>query len=129
MTIKLLFFFTIQVRAVYLLGRPEDTGVQDALQSEHAMYEDTVQGDFLDTYHNLSHKGVLGYRWVTSHCPQARHVVKLDDDVFFDTYKMLLRYRGIFQGRSRSLFCNVLVHGSMPIYRHGTDNKVRLMNK
>ncbi|KAK7110071.1 lactosylceramide 1,3-N-acetyl-beta-D-glucosaminyltransferase A-like [Littorina saxatilis] len=110
-------FRPFKVRVVFLLGEVGNSSLQAALDYEHVLYRDTVQGDFQDSYRNLSHKGVMGFRWVTRHCPQARYVVKLDDDVFFDTYKMLLRYRGIFEGQKRTIFCNVWVRDSMPVYR------------
>ena len=33
---------------------------------------------------NLSYKNVLGHYWVSTYCPAARLVVKLDDDFFVD---------------------------------------------
>ena len=108
---------------MFLLGRVSNRSLQEALEFEHALYGDTVQGDFLDAYQNLSLKGVLGFRWISQHCAHARHVVKMDDDVFFDTYKILLRYRGLLEGHpQRSILCNLWVRDSMPIAREG-DSK------
>lgn len=66
-----------------------------------------MQGNFLDTYHNLTLKGVMGFRWVTRHCARARLVIKLDDDVFFDTLKFIHNYWAFVIGRKRSIFCFV----------------------
>ena len=113
----------LQIRAVFLLGAVSNSSLQEALAFEHALYQDTVQGDFLDTYQNLSLKGVLGFRWVSQYCARARHVIKMDDDVFFDTYKILFRYRGFLEGHpQRSILCNVWVRNTMPIAREG-DSK------
>ena len=43
-------------------------------------------GDFLDTYHNLSYKSIMGKLWVSEFCEQADFVVKTDDDMFIDLY-------------------------------------------
>ena len=35
-----------------------------------------------DTYHNLTLKTVMGLKWTSIFCPQARFVMKTDDDIF-----------------------------------------------
>ena len=47
-----------------------------------------MQGDFLDTYHNLSYKAVMGNLWVAEFCSQAEFVVKTDDDMYVDLYEV-----------------------------------------
>lgn len=101
------------------MGRVQSASEQAALQEEHADFGDLLQGDFLDSYHNLSHKGVMGLRWVTRHCARARLVVKLDDDVFFDTFQLIHRYWAFVRDRRRSIFCGVWRADQMPILRSG----------
>ena len=52
------------------------------------MYGDLVQGNFMDTYRNLTYKTVLGHMWVSSFCSQAEFVVKTDDEIYVDIYGM-----------------------------------------
>ena len=47
-----------------------------------------IQGDFLDTYHNLSYKEIMGNLWISEFCEQAEFVVKTDDDQFIDLYEV-----------------------------------------
>ena len=47
-----------------------------------------MQGDFLDTYHNLSYKAAMGNLWVAEFCSQAQFVVKTDDDMYVDLYEV-----------------------------------------
>ena len=57
---------------------------------------DIVQGDFLDSYRNLSYKNVMGVLWAAEFCAQAEFVVKADDDMFVDLHLALSlaqRYR------------------------------------
>ena len=65
---------------VFLLGRPANQSQQMAIEKE-AKTGDLVQGDFMDTYHNLSYKNVMGKLWASNFCPQAEFVVKADDDM------------------------------------------------
>ena len=47
-----------------------------------------MQGDFLDSYRNLSYKNIMGKLWVSQFCEQAEFVVKTDDDQFIDLYEV-----------------------------------------
>ena len=63
-------------------------GRQKQLEEESSKYGDIIQGDFLDTYHNLSYKAVMGNLWVAEFCSQAEFVVKTDDDMYVDLYEV-----------------------------------------
>ncbi|XP_025095015.1 UDP-GalNAc:beta-1,3-N-acetylgalactosaminyltransferase 1-like isoform X3 [Pomacea canaliculata] len=112
-----------QVRILFLLGLPTNDAnstVQSLIELEHKKYGDTLQGDFIDTYNNLTHKGVMGYRWITQYCPHVRLVAKIDDDVFVDTFKLLHRFWPVlFVAKSRAIFCNVWHNNTMTILREG----------
>ena len=69
-------------------GKGEDEALQKQIYKESEKYEDIIQGDFLDTYNNLSYKAVMGSVWVSEFCEQAEFVVKADDDQFFDVYEV-----------------------------------------
>ena len=58
------------------------------LLDENNKHGDIVQGDFLDTYHNLSYKAIMGSLWVSEFCNQAEFVVTTDDDMFIDLYEV-----------------------------------------
>ena len=60
----------------------------EEIQNEHLLYGDIVQGDFVDTYRNLSLKAVVGNLWVSKFCSKAEFVVKTDDDMFVDLYEV-----------------------------------------
>ena len=65
----------------------------DVRQSSHlewtSLAQDLVQGNFLDTYYNLTYKSVMGHLWVSEFCRQAELVVKTDDDIYVDLYGAL----------------------------------------
>ena len=78
----------IATRLVFLLGSTQDTGLQASIQEESDQFGDIIQGDFLDTYHNLSYKAIMGNLWVSEFCEQAEFVVKTDDDMYVDLYEV-----------------------------------------
>lgn len=74
---------------VFLLGKPKNESVQKLLKQEQYFHHDLVQGTFLDSYKNLTHKSVLGLRWVTENCPGVKFIIRVDDDVFVNTFKLI----------------------------------------
>ena len=81
----------VVTKLAFFLGRPEDGKKQEKLQEENKKSGDIVQGDFLDTYRNLSYKAIMANLWVSEFCDQAEFVVKTDDDIFIDLYEVWLR--------------------------------------
>jgi len=43
----------------------------------------------VDTYRNLTYKGVAALRWVDTYCSQATFVLKTDDDIFVNMFSLL----------------------------------------
>ena len=103
---------------VFLLGKTNEKSEQDLINLESEKYGDIVQGDFLDVYHNLTHKGLFGFQWVMDYCQNAHLVLKVDDDVFLDIFKILDNYADA-SFESGYLGCQVREIGYSPISREG----------
>lgn len=81
------------MRHVFLVGTvsPGAVGtmdVQSLIEAEREKYADVVQGDFVDDYRNLTLKNLMGLRWASERCPNARHLIKSDDDAFIDVVQL-----------------------------------------
>uniref|UniRef100_A0A8C9FZ83 Hexosyltransferase n=1 Tax=Pavo cristatus TaxID=9049 RepID=A0A8C9FZ83_PAVCR len=61
------------------------------LAEESGRHRDVLQQDFLDTYHNLTLKTLMGLQWVSRHCRAARYVLKADTDVFLNVAFLVRR--------------------------------------
>ncbi|GAB0098346.1 Hexosyltransferase [Sergentomyia squamirostris] len=72
-------------RVIFFLGRVSDPSLQKELEVENILYEDTVQGNFVDAYRNLSYKHIMTLKWATEFCPETKFIFKVDDDVFVNT--------------------------------------------
>ncbi|NWV80048.1 B3GT4 galactosyltransferase, partial [Dasyornis broadbenti] len=57
---------------------------QRELLRESLEHQDVLQGDFWDTYANLTWKTLLLLRWSRACCGGAPFLVKADDDVFLN---------------------------------------------
>ncbi|XP_037773884.1 beta-1,3-galactosyltransferase 5-like, partial [Penaeus monodon] len=76
-------------KLVFLLGNPRDSRIQTQVVEESRTYGDILQEDFVDSYMNLTIKSVMGLKWSSTHCPQARFLMKTDDDMFINISSLL----------------------------------------
>jgi hypothetical protein len=69
------------IRFTFLVGisTAED---QNLIDSEDLVFGDIIQGNFIDTYENLTLKTASMLEWVRDYCPEARHILKTDDDMY-----------------------------------------------
>ena len=85
----------LHIRVVFFMGdrltpkRGRADELTDQLTDESFLYGDIARGDFIDDYFNLTYKTVLGLHWMTMYCPKANFVVKVDDDVMVNIYKLV----------------------------------------
>ena len=84
----------VSQRVVFLLGSVnttmEDHGkITERIQKESKKHGDLVQGDFVDSYNNLTLKGLAGIRWVDKHCKNVKFVMKADDDTFVNIFRVI----------------------------------------
>ncbi|KAK6167972.1 hypothetical protein SNE40_021886 [Patella caerulea] len=82
-------FLPIEIRVIFLLGRVNSSEMQNKILRENTRYGDIIQGNFIDAYHNLTLKAVMGLHWISHYCSKVKYVIKTDDDVMFDMWKFL----------------------------------------
>lgn len=101
-----------EVKIVFLLASTPSREVQARLEKESKEYQDIVQGNFVDSYRNLAYKNLMGIQWVLEFCPQAKFVVKTDDDIFLDLFEinfLVSKYKMSAQfNEGKFLLCPVL---------------------
>jgi beta-1,3-galactosyltransferase 1 len=73
----------------FILGESADPELNLRLVNENDEYGDIIQGEFLDSYRNLSFKSMVAWRWIKHNCMNAKFVLKIDDDVFVNTRSLL----------------------------------------
>uniref|UniRef100_A0A1B0CLE8 Hexosyltransferase n=1 Tax=Lutzomyia longipalpis TaxID=7200 RepID=A0A1B0CLE8_LUTLO len=72
-------------RVIFLFGAVASENLQREIQAESDFFGDIVQGNFVDSYRNLSYKHVMAMKWTSEFCPEAKFIFKSDDDIFVNT--------------------------------------------
>ncbi|CAH1778000.1 unnamed protein product [Owenia fusiformis] len=110
----------VVIRVVFLLGKTHIETVQESITQESKIYHDIVQEDFIDAYENLSHKGIMGLKWVTKFCRNTKFVLKIDDDVLVNMFKLITQLKNMISSGESSekiIRGNVWANGIMPVVR------------
>ncbi len=83
-------FHKFDANLIFLLALPKfsNTSFNRALKNEITHHGDIVQGNFIEDYHNLTYKHLMGYKWVHNSCNSAKYVVKMDDDIVVNYYTL-----------------------------------------
>ena len=78
----------LNVRVLFILGISDDNDTKTSIKihQESRTHNDLVQGNFVDSYRNLTLKHVAGLRWVSRFCNESKFVMKADDDAFVDMF-------------------------------------------
>lgn len=79
----------INVRVVFIFGQHTDARLEASLEQESQISGDIVQGDFIESYTNMTLKSLLGLKWVLEFCPSVRYLFKCDDDMFVNVAAIL----------------------------------------
>ncbi|XP_063420262.1 beta-1,3-galactosyltransferase 5-like [Mytilus trossulus] len=90
---------------VFVLGQTPKQKIQQRINDESEKYMDIVQGNFVDSYRNLTYKRVFSLFWVNNFCSNAKFVVKVDDDVIINIPLLIQHLR---QKTKKNLITNVL---------------------
>lgn len=78
-----------ELRLVFMIGQTLDKNVMKAIEYENEMYRDIVQEDFIDSYKNLTYKGVMALKWISTYCSKTSYVLKVDDDIVVNSFTLV----------------------------------------
>lgn len=89
------------VKYVFLLGESSKGSVNDMIVEENERHRDIIQGNFFDSYSNLTLKTRMAMKWTVEDCRTAKYVMKTDDDMWINVPNImsiaLPRFGKIFQ--------------------------------
>ena len=102
------------IKTVFLLGQDKDEDIQKKIDQEFNIYGDIVQGGFIDSYHNLTYKSTMGFRWATESCRNANYILKTDDDIVINLFMLFQNNTFSEPEDDFHVFCHRQIH---PIVR------------
>lgn len=91
-----------EAQLIFLLGIPDNSLIQHEIDIESLRFGDILQANFIDTYHNLTVKTVMAFKWASEQCVQADFVLVADDDMGISLPNMIKTLRN--HSRNDELF-------------------------
>ena len=115
------YYTDLKMRVVFVMGKTDNKqDIQDALEFEAEQYHDIVQEDFLDSYRNLTYKGIAALKWISTYCPDAKFILKADDDIFVNTFTLFRHLQSMdTTGIDNKGLLMCLVWSHMKVMREG----------
>ena len=107
---------TSRVLMYFLLGTVDKSEDQLRIEAENEAMGDLIQGNYHDSYRNMTYKHVCGLKWFSYYCPLAKFLIKNDDDVFVNSpflLDYLLKNRNQIQGEKQLIWCKKLPSASV----------------
>ena len=106
-------------RLVFIMGRPSEHWRLLHIRNESRIHGDIVMEDFVAAYDNLTYSSIAALRWVTYHCPNVSYVIKADDDVYVNIFKLIHTINTSYINESRVFLC--AAHYKAKIRRQSED--------
>ncbi|XP_052102449.1 beta-1,3-galactosyltransferase 5-like [Mytilus californianus] len=96
------------IEYVFVLGQTANDTQQMDIEQESVKYKDMIQGNFIDSYRNLTYKRVFSLFWVNKFCNNVTYVLKIDDDITVNI-PFLIPYLRDKQNKTSVLECFYLI--------------------
>ncbi|XP_016104177.1 lactosylceramide 1,3-N-acetyl-beta-D-glucosaminyltransferase A [Sinocyclocheilus grahami] len=115
----------VTIKVVFAMGVHPDV-LSDSLQQkkmhkelhkEHMNHGDLVQQNFLDTFHNLTVKLLLQFRWTHENCVHTHFLMSADDDVFIHLPNLVHYLQDLKRQNVRNLWIGHVHRGAPPVRR------------
>lgn len=108
----------LPVQLAFTFGHFENVTRQRFIEDESQLHGDIIQGNFNDSYHNVTLRDLMGLRWAWQHCPHARLIMRMDDDVTVDVYNLIDAVERKYAQLTSSVGCFQTM-ASTPVLRTG----------
>lgn len=102
----------VSMRRIFLLARSNDEKKELLLAEEVAEYHDIIQGDFQDSFRNLTIKDIMFLRWMKTYCSQVKFIFKGDDDVFVNMQNIIDYVVSFPNDKAKDIFTGSVLYPS-----------------
>lgn len=104
-------FKGIKIATLFLLGKNADPVLNQMVEQESQIFHDIIVEDFIDSYHNLTLKTLMGMRWVATFCSKAKYVMKTDSDIFVNMDNLIYKLLKPSTKPRRRYFTGYVING------------------
>jgi beta-1,3-galactosyltransferase 2 len=86
--------FPNDFRVIFTIGLSKNRTINKIVAKEFKLYKDLLQIDnFTDSYYNLTTKIMTSLKWIRDYCPNAKYILRLNDDVIVNTPRLIEHFK------------------------------------
>ncbi|XP_072286627.1 beta-1,3-galactosyltransferase 9 [Pyxicephalus adspersus] len=101
------------VTRVFMIGKVDSEFVQTDVFNESQVYQDIVQGGFLENYIKDTTKTIMMMEWIVTFCPNARFILKAEQETFVNV-QSLAGYLLSLESRMDDIYIGKINHHNLP---------------
>jgi hypothetical protein len=77
--------YKVRFKLMFTVGLSKlNQSSNEILKRENYFYNDILQADLYDSYHVLTIKNMLAFKWINAHCSHTHFILRTCDDVLFN---------------------------------------------
>jgi len=102
-----------QIRLIFLVGELPNTSHQNNIFGEQKRFGDILQGDFSDTYYNLTIKSLYMLKWFHHKCyKKVQYLMKVDDDMYVNIPQV---QNLVVENTHLNMLTGAIIYGASPM--------------
>ena len=109
--------FSTELKLIFIVGMSKRDDINEKIRTEFNIHQDIVQMKFIDSYFKITKKVMLSFKWIHVHCSNAKYVLRINEDVFVNTFALI------------NLFTNKIEHKPRQIYGWLIKNFTTYVNR
>jgi len=111
--------FGSDFRLIFTIGLSKNKTINKMTAKEFAIHKDLLQIDnFTDSYYNLTTKIMTSLKWIRDYCPNAKYILRLNDDVIVNTPRLIEHFKSFKTYQANNIY-GMAFYNSGPIREKG----------
>ncbi|CAJ0931437.1 unnamed protein product, partial [Mesorhabditis belari] len=103
---------------LFTLGLQESDLFQKWIVAEAKEFDDILQGNFQEHYHNMTIKKLIWMRYAMGNCQKTKWIVHLDDDALLDIHSLIDFFENKKVFDSNTLYCMAISYNQTLVVRN-----------
>jgi hypothetical protein len=96
--------FSSKLRVVFIVGKSKDEEINAQIENEFNTNQDILQLKFIDSYFKITKKVMLGFKWIHARCSNVMYVLRINEDVFVNTFAMIHLFETEIRYKPRQIY-------------------------
>jgi hypothetical protein len=113
--------FSQDLKVIFVVGMSKNDDVNERIKQEFFTHLDIVQMKFNDSYYTITKKVMFSFKWIHTYCPNAKYALRINDDVFVNTFALIKLFKNAIELKSRQIYGFLVKNFTAQVSRRNND--------